>query len=446
MDAVGHGLLDNVTIAAPRFVRPLLEIGGAHRGEIRISPSPVDYVGADGAEALAEIVTQWARDVPVVVFTPVPRGFVMSEIGGFDAIVEQHRSCVERAATMCMGLAQVCTLDSAGVSAFDAIVGETYGVRDGAFRIYLPEVDPATDLAWRHRYSPLNRYLRTYASAGRMINRSIGFRAGARMAPKSYDLVSRLLTGSTSSEFEELLDIADEENQALRSMAQTLDQRYQDLIDEVQQLESDNNRLRADLVVAKKQLGLAGAVLWTGHAEEMTAAESLRLPEGADSPSDAFRQAREYLGEFLSIPDGVGVELDNLDASVESRAWGATAWRAFVSLYSYGQAMAVDPDVGSFWTWCETSGNPHVWTASPKKLAMKESASVNRSEKLRAKRYFPVDPAVDASGKRYMEAHIKIAEGGGPLAPRIYFCAVHDPAKVHVGYFGPHSKVPNTLN
>ena len=47
----------------------------------------------------------------------------------------------------------------------------------------------------------------------------------------------------------------------------------------------------------------------------------------------------------------------------------------------------------------------------------------------------------------FMEAHLKVAEGGGMLAPRIYF---HDDTghnsntrMVHVGFFGPHDLVPN---
>jgi hypothetical protein len=56
-----------------------------------------------------------------------------------------------------------------------------------------------------------------------------------------------------------------------------------------------------------------------------------------------------------------------------------------------------------------------------------------------------VATALDRSGSMIMTAHLKIAEGGGMLAPRIYF---HDDTKgptkrVHVGYFGPHRNVPN---
>lgn len=44
-----------------------------------------------------------------------------------------------------------------------------------------------------------------------------------------------------------------------------------------------------------------------------------------------------------------------------------------------------------------------------------------------------------------MLAHLKISEGGGNLAPRVYF---HDDTsgstgKVHIGLVGPHYLVPN---
>jgi hypothetical protein len=44
-----------------------------------------------------------------------------------------------------------------------------------------------------------------------------------------------------------------------------------------------------------------------------------------------------------------------------------------------------------------------------------------------------------------MLSHIKVAEGGGPLAPRIYF---YDDTRgptgiIHVGFFGPHRHMPN---
>lgn len=76
---------------------------------------------------------------------------------------------------------------------------------------------------------------------------------------------------------------------------------------------------------------------------------------------------------------------------------------------------------------------------------MTESDFVQNTTKLANSRVFDVDERVDASGRITMLAHLKIAEGGGPLAPRVYF---HDDTAgatgmVHVGLVGPHSLVPN---
>ena len=44
-----------------------------------------------------------------------------------------------------------------------------------------------------------------------------------------------------------------------------------------------------------------------------------------------------------------------------------------------------------------------------------------------------------------MLAHLKIAEGGGPQAPRVYFLDDADgvTGKIHIGYSDPHKHVPN---
>lgn len=75
---------------------------------------------------------------------------------------------------------------------------------------------------------------------------------------------------------------------------------------------------------------------------------------------------------------------------------------------------------------------------------MSESETLMNNPKFAAKRIFPVDTAVDESGRVEMQAHIKIAEGGGSLAPRIYFMPSREHGKVYIGYFGPHKNVPNS--
>ena len=77
---------------------------------------------------------------------------------------------------------------------------------------------------------------------------------------------------------------------------------------------------------------------------------------------------------------------------------------------------------------------------------MTESETVQKNDKLMAARLFPVDKKVNAKGRVHMLAHLKIAEGGGSLAPRIYFYDDTGGATraVHVGFVGPHYLVPNT--
>lgn len=70
--------------------------------------------------------------------------------------------------------------------------------------------------------------------------------------------------------------------------------------------------------------------------------------------------------------------------------------------------------------------------------------TVASNTRLRAKRIFPVDRALCRSQKMFPQAHIKIAEGGGALAPRIYFHIAAGAGKVHIGYYGPHRNLPNT--
>jgi hypothetical protein len=76
---------------------------------------------------------------------------------------------------------------------------------------------------------------------------------------------------------------------------------------------------------------------------------------------------------------------------------------------------------------------------------MTESETVQKNSKLRDTRIFKVASEINPNGQILMLAHLKIAEGGGHLAPRVYF---HDDTggatgKAHVGFVGPHYLVPN---
>jgi regulator of replication initiation timing len=434
LDAVTYDAFENVTVAAPRFVRDLLDQGTApNRVGVPLRSTPTLFEGVDGAERLAGLVTNVDRDVPIVVFAPLPDTFYFDHLPPGTTVAQRFADAVEGAARMTAGLTAVCQLDQVACRRFKQAVNEHYEVRDGAFRIYLPGVDPALDEGWKHRYTVPVRFLGRPDLAGQMINRAISIRSGTRRAPASYEEASRLLdVPGTEHELYEYIEFVEAAAAESQRQWADLDRKYQDAIDEYQRLEEENNRLRRQLNTAHRQL-----------AQTAVRPDEPDLPETADSPSEAALLAQLYLADRLSFPAEACQDLADLDASVEARAWGATSWRAFLALHAYGGALAAGEKPGTFWTWCLNSGSAYAWPANSKKLAMKESDSVRTNKQLNAKRVFPVDTSLEKSGRLYMEAHIKIAEGGGRLSPRIYFHV--DKAKVYIGYFGPHKNVPNTL-
>lgn len=168
------------------------------------------------------------------------------------------------------------------------------------------------------------------------------------------------------------------------------------------------------------------------------------LPEDVQDVSEAVLAARTYLAEWLEVPDGVERELDGIDSAPNAYAWGNSTLRGLRALAEYVKARRIGFG-GGFWEWCER-GDPGAWPATTKKLAMRESESVANNSRWAKAREFPIDTRVSPDGLQYMESHLKISEGGGDLAPRVYF---HDDTagptgKVHIGFVGPHYLVPNT--
>lgn len=186
------------------------------------------------------------------------------------------------------------------------------------------------------------------------------------------------------------------------------------------------------------------------HAERVVARatelEAIEAQEPDDalaaavaSPSDAVGLARKHLDRVV-IPESAIATIGEIDSAEESRAWGRSTWRALRALDTY--ARDADGAAG-FWSWCANSGHPYAWPATTKKLAMNESDTAMQA--FGDDRRFKVDQRVDPSGEVVMEAHCKIAEGGGRLSPRVYF---HDDTKgatglVHIGFIGPHRYVRN---
>lgn len=454
VEAVGEGA-ERAVVASPHLVRGLL-ISGSHprRGDIALAPELERFAGDVGGEALAELLSDVERDLPVVVFADALERTAALMTGSFS-----FDDAVRRTAERVAGIAKVVTADETAARSLTDTLGPNYALDGNGLRIYSAGLDPAvSNDYWRHRKISAERYLRFLDGAAIAVSRIVSPASGVRRPPMSWDASAIALDAVRrgSADVSDLLDQAYDETtrleSQLRSLREELDSRstdYEflalDLEESVEvsvQKTADLERL--DRLVRTLQARLAAAGVADAYSLETSAVEM--PPLSASSLSQAAEQAQLYLTDRLVLPAEALRDLEDLDATVNAASWGQTSWLAFRALHAYASAMAAGEDPGSFWTWCANSGHPLAWRATKKKLAMVESDAVSKKKKgtIYESRFLPISTAVAPDGLMYMESHIKVAEGGGPLAPRIYFHIEHEKSMVHVGFFGPHKYMPNT--
>lgn len=445
VEAVTSESFDGTVIAAPGLVRDLVGSGLRPRRRcVPLQEVATRYEGEEGAEELAGLLSHTDRDLPIVVFSDDP---VRTRPSGGPALFD---TIVGRVAARSLGIAAVAVLDPAGSTALGTILGEHHTVWGGAFRMYLPGVDPATGRdEWRHRYVLPDRYLRHVDTAARVVARALAPAAAARRAPASYAVAKPLLDAARhadAGELAEWLAMAEEDAARQRSKQADLAARYEDLLLESQDVLENRALLASELDDALRRLRHAESLLSERDRGlyRLSQPGVSAVPVTAATPTDAALQAQEHLSDHLDLPDAACVELDLLDSAQEAGPWGQTSWDALRALHAYAGALAAGDDPGSFWVWCKQSRHPLAWRATSKKLAMVESGSLMDRDKFARKRVLPVSTDVDPSGEMLMESHMKVAEGGGNLAPRIYFTVSRKTGKAHVGYFGPHKNMPNS--
>lgn len=300
----------------------------------------------------------------------------------------------------------------------------------GAVRTYMPAPLAGPQDRWRHRF----------VTADQLQERSAA--AVDRLVAATAALSTRRAVPPAMSVFDTVAGDVAERTVALRADNQFWQEQVLavgvDLDEADEQLTrstSHLDRLRSALT----DQGMADLFWGTQNSQNPD------LPDKVEEVTEAVLVARESLSQWLTVPEEALQQVERLDTAQESRAWANGVYRGLRALAAYAEQRAAG-DPGGFWRWCEGSGHPLAWPATPKKLAMSESESVTSNPKFMRARMLPVDVAVDPSGKTTMVSHLKIAEGGGDLAPRVYFFDDTDgrTAKVHVGLIGPHYLVPNT--
>ncbi len=223
------------------------------------------------------------------------------------------------------------------------------------------------------------------------------------------------------------------ERQELDKITQSSQARIAELTELLDETKEENHRLQA------KSDSYAAALIERGPAPQDLADE---IADAAlqVTITGVLEMARERCDK-VALPDAALKEIEALESDEKSTDWARELWKGLQALQAY--AEEAEFFTGGFWEWCEHSSSPYTWYASPQKLAMSESDTVKNDSRLWRMRRFLVDSKVSPNGYQHMEAHLKIAEGGGQHIPRLYF---HDDVKgrtgqVHVGFIGPHRLV-----
>lgn len=416
-------LARRVSVGRPKIVHDLLSaVEKPYLGGSGVLTEPLS-VPAAGIAILVEMLAKPARTLPIIVCAePAP---------------EHNDSWLRTAGTIAAraeGIAAVVTLDRAAVAAFRREF-DALAIWDGGVRVYAPGIVTRDADGWRHRYYLRSRFEETPRATIDRIVYSVAQLSTRRRVPAVFrafgdqsGLPADALDGMIPAK--ELAD-AQEQWESERDMAR----------DEQSSLEKELASATGHLARLKEELigrGLA-ALLW-GTQHEETAS----IPDSVQDSSEAVLAAQMYLSDWLALPDSAIRELDDIDTAPEAYNWGNKTWRGLRALAAYAQDRAAGWDKGGFWEWC-ASGPALGWPATSKKLSMTESEGVQTGGKFKGTRVFKVDSAVHPSGEITMLAHLKISEGGGNLAPRVYFYddTSGPTKKVHVGLVGPHYLVPN---
>ena len=431
LENVSTAFLRQVNSASPKLARHLLAaLPSSCRGSLSLSKDsiPLDVKDID---SFISSLKNPDRDLPLIVFSPNLR-----------LLPQRSIDRVEKAANSLAGLGQVHLIMPDAIQPFRNAVGRDLNVWAGACRIYMPKINLESPNPRHHQQFEEHQLGRRLSDAGLRIFRYLSPYITRQRAPQIYNTLRGLLESQSESLFDEL----SAEYNDLDELYNDLQGKFEDVTLEAEILNNDldtAHRNYRQVWTAIKLAGVSDVV--KGHLLGETDTDNRVLDKSPNSCAEAVELARRTL-KSIRFPKEVCHDLDQLDQETESTVWAKAAWRGFVALNHYAERPQAFS--GGFWEWCQSDNDATArsWPATSKKLAMRESESVRNNEHFRNARILPVSTQVEPSGKIYMEAHLKIAQGGGPLAPRIYFYddTRGKSGKIHIAFFGRHRYMPNT--
>ena len=406
-------------IAAPNLAGELLRHRSHDDAQVNLGPNPLKVASSD-VDALISVLFDVERTVPVVLFSADP-----------SISPQKYGQRARRTAKDLAGCADVRMLTADSEDVFNTALPDiSLKVYRGGARIYVPSMSEIDPQPYRHRYILSGRLTDRAHVAARRIGGMVLPMMLAQSPPAIFR--NRLKPVIDRRDWEEIaIDLDRELNgpKGLKRLNENLR-----IEKAVAYEEATNSEREIDRLLRRNEL-LRARLRELNESPEMVEQDA-NYDESPSTCIEALEMAKRL--PHIEIHEEAPVEIDRLDESEDSELWARRTWRHLNSLNAYAEAKGP-----GFPSWCENSGSDRA--ISSRFIAMSESQSVMNNPELRKHRTLPIDRAVEASGYVEMQAHLKPVQGGGMQIPRIYF---HDDTKgrtgkVHIGFIGPHDRMPN---
>ncbi|MGW4102287.1 hypothetical protein [Streptomyces sp. NPDC004976] len=426
----------------PGIAGLLLNSLSAHDGLAEVKAKAAFIEPEDLQEVIEELCDEQRR-LPIVIAS-VPHGV--------DPDVWADRT-VEHAYKHLSGLAILYIIAPEALSAFNKEL-EFHRIFGGGIRTYMPGVDPA----WKpdaQRHPVMSR--RTLEADVRRAARTLAVlpQRQALRQPLPAALAAlpiqraRPRQQAYGSDVEKLSGEIKALN-ALLGEAEQIEARRSKEIEELNadlertdrsayELRGENEELYEQVQAAQRRVRFMQQEL--RKAGEYEAANCEPSAPAITYP-ETFASLLDRLSElpYLCFTGREKITRDLDSQSIDN--WLRVAWDALLALNHFAQASAEGTTGGDFLSWCK-SEESHAYPFPAAKVAMRESDTVTRKDKLRRERMLRVPESVHPDGVVFMQAHLRIGSGN-TVAPRLHFYDDGlNTGRVYVGYLGPHLR--NTL-
>lgn len=412
---------------APRVVRAVLDAApslAAHYG----LASTVASAEPDDVRGLLDVLTSSVRQHPVTLVTRDSRcGEPWSD-------VERRAATLQVSVT---GISRVVILREGAVSAFSEQalqrLGPGYDVHSGAIRTYLPGLGLGGDSSYRHPFVQGRRIIGKPKDVLRTVVAGPMHRRAAEVSsPREWrDLIRPLLP--LERDMGEWVAELEAENEDLNGQIEMLTARIAAIEPRLDEAEQENELYLREVDRLTRQARYLESLQPRGSTPDQRG-DDAGIADTMDLPSEAVQRARNELS-LVVLPGEVDDATERLDDQAENGTWARKAWQALYALNLYARAKESGAFSGGFREFVDRgeAGIPAGW------VAMHESETTRNDPIYRGLRTLPVDQAVDPTGRIFMEAHIKLQQGGSPC-PRIHFWddTSGSTGRVHIGYFGDH--------